>query len=178
LYGVWLGAGAGLVAGFLSVVLVAFFYRWASRRDERRRQELRDKYRGIYRVITLPLESRIIAMPEGAEIRIDDYGWEAGPSRNDGLIYLHGLTPEWTVVWHAGFRPEEVEWFAAKPFSQFDSWHPYWAPPPPLPLCPYPVVERETMTMGRPHHSHQYFEEPSRFRVRRVNTSNQKIEEQ
>lgn len=176
-FGAWLGAGAGLFAGLLAAVIVVLFYRWMGQRDERRRQELRDKYCAIYRVINIPLDPRIVVIPKGAEIRIGDFGWEAGPSRKDGLIYLQGLTEDWTVVWHAGFRPDQIEWVAWKRFSQFDAWHPYWAPPPPLPLCPFPVIERETMTMGRPHHSHQYFEEPSLFRVRPVNTINQKVEE-
>jgi hypothetical protein len=79
------------------------------------------------------------------------------------LIYLHGLTAEWTVVWHAGLHPDEVEWVATKPYSQYDSWHPDRTEPPPLPPCPFPVVERETSTIGRPHCSHRYFVLPGRY---------------
>ena len=166
-YGALWGTGAGLLAGSLSVITVILFYRWAWRRDERRLQELREKYRAIYRVVAVRPEPEIIMMPEGAEIRIGDFGWEAGPIRNDGLIYLQGLTQEWTVVWHAGFRSDQIERVATKPNSQYDSWHPYWADPPPLPPCPFPVVERETLTIGRPHHSHSYFVVPTRYPTNR-----------
>ena len=166
-YGAWPGIGAGFLGGSLSMISVILFYRWSWKRAERRLQELRQEYRAIYRVNTVPPDPRIIIMPEGAQISIGDYGWEAGPSRNDGLIYLQGLTPEWTVVWHAGFRPDQIEWVADKPHSQYDSWHPYWADPPPLPSCPFPVVERETPTIGRPHHSHRYFVDPALYPGRR-----------
>lgn len=167
-YGALAGTGAGLFAGSLSVIMVVLFYRWLGRRDDRRLQELREKYRGIYRIVNLPPDPTIIIMPKGAEIRSGDYGWEAEPIRNDGLIYLHGLTPAWTVVWHAGFRPEQIERVATKPHSQYDSWHPYWAEPPALPPCPFPVLARETMTIGRPHHSHRYFVNPALYRTRQA----------
>jgi hypothetical protein len=166
-YGPLLGAGAGLLAGALSVIVVGLFYRWTGQQDERRLQELREKFRGIYRIVAVPADPKIIVLPKGAEIRIGDYGWEAGPIRNDGFIYLQGLTLDWTVVWHAGFCPDQIEWVATKPNSQYDSWHPYWAPPPPLSSCPFPVVERETLTVGRPHHRHWYGEEPALYRIRR-----------
>lgn len=149
-HGTWWGIAAASAAGLLSVVLVALFYRLASRLDERALQRARAKYRDIYRVIAIPTDPTVIVMPAGAEIRVGDYGWEAGPSRNDGLIYLQGLTPDWTVVWHLGFHRDEIEKVSAKTHSQYDAWHPYWAAPPPLPPCPFPVLERETMTAGRP----------------------------
>jgi len=167
-YGTLSGIGTAFSAGSLSVITVVLFYRWMWRRDERGLQKARDQYQEIYRVITNPTDARVIVMPEGAEIRIGDYGWEAGPSRNDGLIYLQGLTLDWTVVWHAGLHPDEIEKVGTKPHSQYDSWHPYWADPPPLPPCPFPVVERETMTIGRPHHSHSYFVQPAAYRPRRA----------
>lgn len=163
-----LGTGAGLLAGLLSVIVVILFYSWIGRRDERKLKELREKYPAIYRVIAVSPAPIIIMMPEGAEIRIGDYGWEAGPIRSDGLIYLHGLTPDWTVAWHAGFRSDQVEWIATKPYSQYDSWHPFWADSPPLPPCPFPIAERETLTIGRPHHSHCYFEEPAWYPAQRT----------
>lgn len=162
-YGLWWGIGAGLLAGVLSILLVILFYCWNWRRQERTLAELRKKYTAIYQVNTVPSDPQIIILAEGAEIRVGDYGWEAGPTRNDGLIYLQGLTPEWTVVWHAGFRPDEIEKVVEKTNSQYDSWYPYWANPPSLPPCPFTVVERKTMTVGRPHYSHQYFEEPALY---------------
>ena len=169
-HGPWWGIGAAFSVGSLSFITVVLFYRWSWRRDERGLQKVRDNYREIYRVIAMPTDPRVIVMPDGAEIRVDDFGWEAGPSRNDGLIYLHGLTLDWTVVWHAGLHPDEIEKVATKSYSQYDSWHPFWADPPRLPLCPFPVVERETMTIGRPHHSHRYFVQPTVYHPRRAGT--------
>ncbi len=160
-YGPWWGIGAAFSSGSLSVITVVLFYRWTWRRDERGLQIARDKFREIYRVTAMPTDPRVIVMPAGAEIRVSDFGWEAGPTRNDGLIYLQGLTLDWDVVWHAGLHPDDIEKVGKKPYSQYDSWHPFWADPPPLPPCPFPVVERETMTIGRPHHSHSYFVQPT-----------------
>lgn len=111
-----------------------------------------------------PPPSKSIVKPAAAEIQIGDYGWDARPSSEDGLIHLQGLTPKWQVVWHAGFRPDQIEKVAVKPASQYDYWAPYWAKPPPPPPCPYPVRERNTPTMGLPHHSGRYFENyPSQY---------------
>ena len=104
-FGRWIGIGAGTITLIICVIIVVLFYRWSWQRDRMRLQELRERYRGIYRVLALPSDQKIVAKPDGAEIRIGDYGWEAGPVSKDGLIYLQGLTAEWTVVWHAGFRP-------------------------------------------------------------------------
>lgn len=163
-YGPWWGTGAALFAGSLSLATVALFYRWTWRIDERGLKKVRNNYRKIYRVISMPTAPRVIVMPEGAEIRVGDFGWESGPSRSDGLVYLQGLTPDWTVVWHAGLHAEEIEEIGIKPNSQYDSWYPFWAERPPLPSCPFPVVERETMTIGRPHHSDTYFVQPMVYR--------------
>jgi len=162
-FGRWTGIGAGAVTLIICVMGVVLFYRWSWKRDRRRLQELREKYRGIYRVIALPSDQKIVAKPDGAEIKIGDCGGEAGPVSKDGLIYLQGLTVEWTVVWHAGFRRDQIEWITEKPSSQYDYWVPYWAKSPPPPPCPYPVIERATLTMGRPHHSHRYFVIPSPY---------------
>ncbi len=155
--------GAGAITLVICVVAVVLFYRWSWKRDRKRLQELREKYRGIYRVLALPSDQKIVAKPHGAEIKIGEFGWEAGPASKDGLIYLQGLTSEWTVVWHAGFRPDEIEWVTEKPSSQYDYWVPYWAKSPPPPPCPFPVIERATLTIGRPHHSHRYSVMPSPY---------------
>lgn len=163
-YGALLGFGAAVIVGSLAVIVVVTFYRWMSALDERSLRDAREKYRDVYRVIATPIDPKVITLPKGAEIKVGDYGWEAGPCRNDGLTYLQGLTRDWTVVWHAGFYPYEIEKVCKKPNSQYDAWHPFWADPPQLPLCPFPVIERETMTIGRPHHSHQYFVQPTAYR--------------
>jgi hypothetical protein len=162
-FGRWPGIGAAVITIILCVIVVTLAYRWSWRQDRRRLQELKGKYRGIYRVLALPADQKIVAKPDGAEIKIGDYGWEAGPINKEGLIYLQGLTVEWTVVWHAGFRRDQIEWVTEKTSSQYDYWVPYWAKSPAPPPCPYPVIERATLTMGRPHHSHRYFVIPSPY---------------
>jgi hypothetical protein len=156
-HGTWPGIGAGILAAAVCATIVVLFYRWMWRQDKRRLQELREKYHTIYRVIALPTDKTSIRKPEGAEIKVGDYGWEAGPILKDGLIYLQGLTVKWCVVWHAGFRPDQVEKVGPKLSSQYDYWVPDWAKGPPPPPCPFPVQERETPNMGLPHHSHRYF---------------------
>src|SRR5262252_6155487 len=156
-YGKPMGLLAGIVAGLATFGLVIQFYRWSWQRDKRRLTELREKYRTIYRVKTLPTDAKSVVKPDKAEIRVGDYGWEAHPNRKDGLIHLQGLTPRWTVVWHAGFRPDQIENVAEKTVSQYDYWVPYWAKTPPPPPCPYPVQERKTPTMGLPHPYGNYF---------------------
>ena len=157
-YGVVTGIGAGFVTILVCVLIIVQFYRWSQRKDKQRLQELREKCQAIYRVNTLPTDGANLQKAIGAEIKIGDFGWEAGSLRKDGLIYLQGLTPGWHVVWYAGFRPEQIERVATKPISQYDHWHPYWAKVPPPPPCPFPILARPTATMGLPHHSHRYFE--------------------
>src|SRR5216117_4602215 len=82
-FGRWTGIGAGAVTLIICVMGVVLFYRWSWKRDRRRLQELREKYRGIYRVIALPSDQKIVAKPDGAEIKIGDCGWEAGPVSKD-----------------------------------------------------------------------------------------------
>jgi membrane protein implicated in regulation of membrane protease activity len=155
------GPLAGLAAGVLGLLvswrLVVSFYRWSWRRDKRRLQDLQENHRAIYRVRALPTEPKSIVKPDAAEIKIGDYGWEARPVRKDGLIHLQGLTTGWKVVWHASFRPVQLEKAAEKAVSQYDYWAPDWAKPPPPRPCPFPVLERSTPTMGLPHHSGHYF---------------------
>jgi hypothetical protein len=168
-YGTMAGVGAGFIAALSSVCVTILLYRWSWQRDRLRLKELREKYRGILRAIKLLSTQMSIIKPQGAEIRIGDCGWEAGPDRRDGLIYLQGLVPDWTVVWHTGFHPEQVERLAEKPNSQYDYWLPYWANSPPPPPCPFPVAKREAMTWGRPHHSHRYLQVPVLYRVEPTN---------
>jgi hypothetical protein len=146
-FGFWPGIGAGVLALVPCVAVVVRTNRARWRRIAQRRQELREKYRLVYRVIALPTDPLIIKKPADAEIRVGDLGWEAAPLRDDGLVYLQGLTPQWRVVWHAGFRQDQIEKVASKPRSQYD-WDYGWvrnAPP-----CPFAVQERETTSMGLP----------------------------
>lgn len=163
-HGPWLARLAAAVAVLVGATLVILFYRWSWRRDRRQRAELREKYRTIYRVKELPADGGSVVKPQWAEIQIGDYGWEARPIHRDGLIHLQGLTTRWQVVWHAGFRPEQIEKVAEKPASQYDYWVTDYAKPPLPPPCPFPVRERNTPTMGLPHHSGRYFKNyPSKY---------------
>jgi uncharacterized integral membrane protein len=155
---------ASLLAVVFSALIVVLFWDWTSRSNKRRLTHLREQYRSIYQIKELPTAVKSIVKPAAADIQIGDYGWDAPPGGKDGLIHLQGLTPKWQVVWHAGFRPDQIEKVAVKPASQYDYWAPYWAKPPPAPPCPYPVRERNTPTMGQPHHSGRYFENyPSQY---------------
>lgn len=156
-YGKPMGILAGVLAGLAASLLVFLLFCWGWKRDKQKLAGLREKYRAIYRVKAMPTETKSIVKPVNAEIRVGDYAWEARPNRKDGLIHLQGLTPRWTVVWHAGFRPDQIEKVAEKTASQYDYWVPDWAKPPPPPPCPYPVQERDTPTMGLPYHSGPYF---------------------
>jgi hypothetical protein len=163
-YGHGPALGAGVLALLVGVGLVILFYRWIGSRDKQRLAQLREQYRAIYRIKELPSDAKSIVKPDAAEIQIGDYGWDARPRRRDGLIHLQGLTKRWQVVWHAGFRPDQIEKVAAKPVSQYDYWAPDWAKPPTPPPCPFPVRERSTPTMGLPHHSGHYFKNyPSKY---------------
>ena len=107
-FGVWPGVAAGILAAPASIGAVVAFYKWSWRLDDRRCAEVREQYRGIYRVIQIPPDKKNVRLAESAEIRIGDYGWEAEPFRDTKLIYLQGLSPVWEMVWHAGFEPHEI----------------------------------------------------------------------
>jgi hypothetical protein len=146
-YGVWAGIGSGIASVPLAAGVLVLFYRALNRQTEEHRREYREKYRYVYRVLAVPADPRNILKPDGAQLMVGDYGWEARPIRRDDLIYLQGLSPRWFVVWHAGFRPDQIERIAPKPCSQYDWDHTWLDSPPP---CPYPVQERETTAMGFP----------------------------
>jgi hypothetical protein len=158
LHGFWIAFLAAAAAGAMAIAILVLIYRWGSRRAQRRLAELRERYRHIYRVRSLPADPQSVVKREGAEIRIGDYGWEALPTCDDGLIHLQGLTRAWHVVWHAGFRPDQLERVAGRPDSQYDHWVPYWDSTSSQPPCPYPVQPRTTPTMGPPHYSGKYLE--------------------
>jgi len=156
-YGKTAGIGAGLFGGMVSSAIVVLFYCWIGRQNQRRLQDVRERYTSIYRVTSPPTDEKSIKRAEGAEIRVGDYGWEAGPLlKKSGLIYLQGLRVDWRVVWHAGFRPDQIEKVTQKPCSQYDRWIPYWVKGPAPPPCPFPILERKTPAMGLPHNRHLY----------------------
>jgi hypothetical protein len=146
-FGLWPGIGAGVLLAAGCVLIAVRAYRAHWRRNAQRRQEWKQKYSSIYRVLTLPMDQAVIKKAQGAEIKVGDYGWEAIPLRDDGLIYLQGLNPQWRVVWYGGFRADQIEKVTLKPQSQYD-WDSAWAKN--APPCPFPVQERETANMGLP----------------------------
>jgi len=102
----------------------------------------RKKYGSIFRVVSVPSDQDFVLKAAGTSIELGDYGWEAEPIRQDGLIYLHGLNPRWQVVWYAGFRPDQVVVFGPKPRSQYFML-PFWVRPEKIPQCPFPVKRCE-----------------------------------
>jgi hypothetical protein len=150
------GAGGRVVAGILSLlgfffVLMRSFYRVAGLLDVRSRAEARERYRGIYRVLSLPASGN--DKPNNwctEDITVGDYGWESKPLTKDGRIWLLGLSVDWGHVWRAGFRPDEIEYVCPKPVSQFD-WKDFeydgpkprachhWGLAKPKKPCPFPV---------------------------------------
>jgi type II secretory pathway pseudopilin PulG len=158
------GPAPAVAATFLAilvcVMIVVALYRWSWSRDKATLRKLRENYRNIYRVTALPADQKNIVILEGAKINIGDFGWEAAPIHHNGLIHLQGLTPDWRVVWHAAFRPDEIEIVGPKPTSQYDYWRPYWSKAPPPPPCPYPIQARQTPSMDRARHSLRYFTPP------------------
>lgn len=147
-HGIWAGVGAGTLFAGANVGAVILFYRWSWKWEERRCTEIRELYRGIYRVVKVPTNKKNTQLGESAEIRIGDFGWEAEPFRDNELLYLQGLTVDWDVVWHAGFEPGEVEYVGPKPSSQYDRTWGYGETPP---SCPFPVERLKTGTLGLPY---------------------------
>jgi len=51
-----------------------------------------------------------------------------------------------TLIWYAGFRPNEIEFVGPKPFSEYDLPN----RPAPRPVCPFPVQPRDTAATPPP----------------------------
>jgi hypothetical protein len=161
-----IGLGARIVAGILLLaffaVVLRYFGRVATWGCDRLRDEAREKHRGIYRVASLPTDETSVCKHKDTEIKIGDYGWEAKPWKNNGLIYLHGLNAQWGLVWIAGFRPEQIEYVGLKPIShynwrefEYDGTKPrspyHWKYAKPKNPCPFPVeTNPETHCFGFP----------------------------
>ena len=147
-HGVCAGLAAGLITAIACAAMIYSLWQALNRVDARRRKRYRERYKKIFRVIAMPSTACAVCKPEGAEIRVGDNGWEAPPMHDDdGLVYLQGLTVDWYVAWHAGFRRDEIEFVRMKPVSQFD-----WPDgiERGLPECPFPIQERATTAMGFP----------------------------
>lgn len=144
------GMAVALASAAASVAVVVAIYWMASRLHEQTVRELSQKYPLVYRVIALPTDDSCVVKADGTEIAIGDFGWEAEPVHEDGLIYLHGLTVDWQVAWYAGFRREQLEPVGPKPRLQYYlpySWVAAGATPP---SCPFSVVTPPTVTLGHP----------------------------
>ena len=138
-FGVWAGIVAGVFATIGFLALTNFLGKNSHRRHCRK---MAKKYTRIFRVVALPTDEKVIIKPKGSEIKLGDNGWECGPIRKNGLIYLEGLNEKWQMIWWAGFRPEQIEYVGPKPLSQYDRLladrkEIFEAP------CPFPVQPRE-----------------------------------
>src|SRR5580698_5233235 len=69
-YGVTTGVGTGLVTIVACVFIIIQFYRWSWRSNKQRLQELREKYKAIYRVNAFPVDNKNLRKATGAEIKI------------------------------------------------------------------------------------------------------------
>jgi hypothetical protein len=146
--GARIGVGLFSLGGF--IIYLRYLWRWVDWFLDRERDHKREKYRGIYRVKALPKIEKSIWRNLGAEIKVGDYGWEASPWRQDGMIYLQGLNEKWGLVWWAGFEADQIEYVCPKPVSQYD-WRDFdyegpkpkalyhWKYSKPKVLCQFPV---------------------------------------
>ena len=114
--------------------------------ERSRDRRLLKAYPGIWRIISPPEGGHPLLEASAGAINVGDYGWEAEPLIDDDRIYLHGLTPDWKVVWYAGFLRSQLEYITAKPVSQYYR-HPYWLASPPRD-CPYPVRQMNEDNLG------------------------------
>ena len=141
---------------FFFFVLMRNFYRCLNWIEARVRAERRARYRGIYRVLSLPSVHNEPASWNAGNITVGDFGWEAEPLTKEGLVWLHGLSVHWKMAWRAGFKPEEVEYVGPKPVSHYD-WKDFEYDGPkatsiytsaiPKQPCPFPV--QKTMSKWR-----------------------------
>lgn len=129
-----------LCIGAVFLILFILAYLYARIHVRRLRHRLLEKYALIYRVVSTPSGDQFALKAEGTAIEVGDYGWEAEPIYQDGLIYLHGLNSRWQVVWYAGFRPDQVEVVNQKPQSHYYVFPDYMSVEPvKVPQCPFPV---------------------------------------
>jgi prepilin-type N-terminal cleavage/methylation domain-containing protein len=151
-YGVVTGVMAAMAVTFLCACLVVAFYRISGKRFQADFKAISEKYSTIYRVRSLPDENAPILKGEGVRIQVGDYGWDAEPLRDDGLIYLHGLSTDWLVLWYAGFRPDQVERVGPKPRLQYDLPYAWICAGADTPPCAFPAsaIVPKMATLGHP----------------------------
>ncbi len=118
-YGIVMGFLTSLVVTIACACVVVAFYRVSGRRFQIEYKALSEKYSSVYRVLSPPSDNAPVLKADGADIHVGDYGWDAEPLHNDGLIYLHGLSSDWLVLWYAGFRPDQIEKIGPKPRIQY-----------------------------------------------------------
>lgn len=147
------GSERGFLVGFISSIacwgVVGAFSGWSYYRYQEQLRVLSTNYPSIFQIKEIPSDTSQLLIAEGAKIEIGDYGWEAEPLHDDGLIYLHGLNEKWGVVWYRGFRPNQIEKVGPKPRTQYllpESW--YRGGPDAFP-CPFPI-QSQTADLGMP----------------------------
>jgi hypothetical protein len=111
-------------------------------------RKLFQKYPNVYLVCSLPNANHVLKAT-GSDVRVGDYGWEAEPLEENGLIYLHGLSADWNVQWYAGFTSRQLTWVCIKPRLQYKLPYSWLIDPP---TCPYVVQEAvpAARSLGRP----------------------------
>lgn len=132
----------GLAAGTAAILA----YGSGPSLERARNRRLLKAYPGVWRILALPESACPVLEGSAGAIQAGDYGWEAEPLMDDERIYLHGLTPDWKVVWYAGFLRSQLQYITEKPASQYYR-HPYWLASPP-PDCPYPVQQTSGRDLG------------------------------
>lgn len=163
-YGVESGLFAGTIASLGCWGVIIALSAWSHYQFHETLRTLSENYPSIYRVKRVPVDTSRFWMAEGATIEIGDYGWEAKPLHDDGLIYLQGLSERWGVVWYGGFRLDEIEEVGPKPRTQYllpESW--YLVGPDAFP-CPFPVQSRQSADLGMPQHGRGLDFLPERLR--------------
>lgn len=151
-YGIGMGLAAALAVTLLCASLIVVFYHFSGKRFAVEFKDLSEKYATIYRVLSPPDGSAPVLKAEGADIRAGDYGWDAEPIQNDGLIYLHGLSADWLVLWYAGFRPEQIERVGPKPRIQYYLPYAWMGAGSDAHPCPFPASATvpKMATLGHP----------------------------
>lgn len=147
-YGGWSGVVASLVSFVASLLAVVGFYWLAERLRDWEIDCLLAKYPYVYRVKVPPTDMHSIVKPDGNDITVGDYGWEAEPIHDNGLIYLQGLREDWQVAWYAGFQLDQIERVGAKPRLQYYLPYTHISGVKP-PKCPF-TVRCPAKSLGHP----------------------------
>jgi hypothetical protein len=137
-----LGVFAGIVIGILASIGFIYLTKFLGNVGHRRHcRKMAEKYTRIFRVLNLLADEKSVIKPKNSKIKVGDFGWESGPIRKNGLIYLKGFDEKWKMVWWAGFQLDQLEIVGPKPFSQYDIHLPDKQELRKTP-CPFPVQPR------------------------------------